>query len=297
MKKALVISVSGGKDSQAMTSHLIKEHVHHYQEVFAVHADLGSAEWAITHSFLQSIIPGSIPLHIVKHHKNDSLIEGMFQRHQQRKDAAPFPDSARRWCTSDYKRSPISKWIRNTFPQNYEVHVAMGMRGEESPRRNTLPVWSERKDTCAATKNRIVYDWLPIHTWTEQDVWNEIFQHQAGVKSLYKAQAQVNTFRKSNRDIDAAIAYIRNELCFPAHPAYAIGNNRLSCALCVLATTSDLRNGAQFNQETYQKLVDLEIESGYSFKQNQWLMDVEPNLLRDDQKEWRETKRQQPQLL
>lgn len=61
---------------------------------------------------------------------------------------------------------------------------------------------------------------------------------------------------------------------WPAHPAYAMGNERLSCALCVLASRSDIENGARHNPELLQALVDMEMESGFSFRQDLRLADL-----------------------
>ncbi|MEZ4672300.1 MAG: phosphoadenosine phosphosulfate reductase family protein [Anaerolineae bacterium] len=85
----------------------------------------------------------------------------------------------------------------------------MGLRAQESQTRASDPVFSLRTDTSALTKGRFVYDWLPIHDWTETDVWDCIRRH-----------GNIH------------------------HEAYSLGNHRLSCALCVLASLNDLINGA-----------------------------------------------------
>ena len=39
------------------------------------------------------------------------------------------------------------------------------------------------------------------------------------------------------------------------HEAYDLGNHRLSCALCVLASLNDLINGAVHNPDTYREIL------------------------------------------
>jgi hypothetical protein len=63
------------------------------------------------------------------------------------------------------------------------------------------------------------------------------------------------------------------------HPAYGFGNDRLSCACCVLASVSDLLNGAIHNPDTYRELCRIEAVTGYSFRKDFWLSDLKPELL------------------
>ena len=165
---ALVLSVSGGKDSDAMTHHLLdlRRSERWTGDVVMLHADLGRAEWNQTPEYVEN-----------------------FAR-------------------------------RKTF---------------------TL-----RTDASAPTKGRFVYDWLPIHDWTETDVW-DCLQHHGDI----------------------------------AHPAYRLEqpNQRLSCALCVLASLNDLINGAVHNPDTYREYCRIEAVTGYSFRKDFWLSSLKPELL------------------
>ena len=91
-----------------------------------------------------------------------------------------------------------------------------------------------------------MYDLLPIHDWSETAVWDCI---------------------RRNGDI--------------AHPTYHLEqpNQRLSCALCVLASLNDLINGAVHNPDTYREYCRIEAVTGYSFRKDFWLSDVKPELL------------------
>ena len=148
-----------------------------------------------------------------------------------------------RYCTSDMKRGPISRWLRNTFPTG-NVICSMGLRAEESTARARKEIFQLRQDSSAPTKGRFVHNWLPIHDWTESDVWDCIRQH-----------GNIH------------------------HEAYRLGNHRLSCALCVLASLNDLINGAVHNPDTYREYCRIEAVTGYSFRKDFWLSDLKPELL------------------
>jgi 3'-phosphoadenosine 5'-phosphosulfate sulfotransferase (PAPS reductase)/FAD synthetase len=276
---SIVLSTSGGKDCQAMIQAVLREKKRRgwTGEVYLLHADLGEMEWVETPVFVEAQAREHVlPLHIVRHKKYD-LLEGIIQRHIKRPDAVPFPDAKNRYCTSDWKRGPINVWIRNHFKENHEVVVCIGLRAEESPARRKKPVSQLRKGCQAPTKNRVVYDWLPIHDWTFEDVWNEIGYSLEELKAI---QEECLTLRLNNKN---PYAYLFN-IGWKAHVAYALGNERLSCAMCVLGCKGDLQNGAENRPLTFQKLVDLEISSGKSFKQGKPLWAVAPDLLRNDQK-------------
>jgi 3'-phosphoadenosine 5'-phosphosulfate sulfotransferase (PAPS reductase)/FAD synthetase len=246
---ALVLSVSGGKDSDVMSHSLLAQRAAEgwTGDVHMVHADFGRAEWHNTPAYVQDLAARKgVPLHVVRW--RDGLLGDLIDRIWQRYESDPtrpcWPSSAARYCTSDLKRSPISVWIRNTFPSG-NVVCAMGLRADESPARAKKQVISVRQDCTSIQKGRLVLDWLPIHTWTRHDVWQ----------------------------------YIHNEADGICHPAYDLGNERLSCALCVLASVSDLINGAIHNPDTYRELCRIEAVTGWSFRQGFWLSDLQPALL------------------
>ena len=244
----LVLSVSGGKDSDAMSHHLLdlRQKEGWSGEVMMVHADLGSrVEWHQTTDYVRDLARRKgVPLHVVCWQHGD-LIDRIWQRYHKDPSRPCWPSAKMRYCTSDMKRSPINRWLRNHFPTG-KVICAMGLRAQESQTRAKRKTFVLRTDASAPTKGRFVYDWLPIHDWTEADVWDCIRQHG---------------------DI--------------AHPAYRLErpNQRLSCALCVLASLNDLINGAVHNPDTYREYCRIEAVTGYSFRKSFWLSDLQPDLL------------------
>ena len=245
---ALVLSVSGGKDSDAMSHNLLdlRQSEGWSGAVMMVYADLGSrVEWHQTPEYVENLARRkSVPLHVVRWEHGD-LIDRIWQRYYKDPSRPCWPSAKMRYCTSDMKRSPINRWLRNHFPTG-NVICAMGLRAQESHTRARRQTFTIRTDASAPTKGRFVYDWLPIHDWTEADVWDCIRQHG---------------------DI--------------AHPAYRLErpNHRLSCALCVLASLNDLINGAVHNPDTYREYCRIEAVTGYSFRKDFWLSDVKPELL------------------
>ena len=243
---ALVLSVSGGKDSDAMSHHLLdlRQREGWTGDVCMVHADLGSrVEWGQTPDYVRDLARRKgVPLHVVRWQHGD-LIDRIWQRYHKDPSRPCWPSAQMRYCTSDLKRGPISRWIRNTFPSGNLI-CALGMRALESHARAKKVTFKARTDCTAPTKGRFVYDWLPIHDWSEADVWHCIQQHG----NVY-------------------------------HEAYTHGNQRLSCALCVLASLNDLINGAVHNPDTYREYCRIEAVTGYSFRRDFWLSDLKPELL------------------
>jgi 3'-phosphoadenosine 5'-phosphosulfate sulfotransferase (PAPS reductase)/FAD synthetase len=243
---ALVLSVSGGKDSDAMCHHLLERRQTEgwAGDVVMIHADLGTrVEWQQTPDYVQNLAQvKGVPLYVVRWTHGD-LIDRIWQRYYKDPSRPCWPSAQMRYCTADLKRGPISHELRRLFPSG-NVICAMGLRAQESQTRARRSTFALRTDTSAPTKGRFVYDWLPIHEWRETDVWDCIRRHG----DVY-------------------------------HEAYTFGNHRLSCALCVLASLNDLINGATHNPHAYQEYCRIEAVTGYSFRKDFWLSDLKPELL------------------
>lgn len=196
-------------------------------------------------------------------HARYDLLGGIQNRMQTRPDVPPFPSSAARYCTAGWKRDVISRWMRNNIPDGENAVCAIGLRREESPARAKKPYWAERANASARTKQRRVVDWYPILDFSAADVWR-ILGYSLG--ELIDIQARVQQFRTEDHSTDETLSFIKT-LGFTAHPAYALGNDRVSCAMCVLANRNDLANGAEFNPEIAGELAAIEAASGYTFTQ------------------------------
>lgn len=279
----LVISISGGKDSDAMMSALHWEaHKHGWKNISIVHCDLGRMEWHQTEQYVRETASRyPYPLIILRREDRD-LIDSIWRRWESikasdRPDRCPWPDSRNRYCTSDLKRDVVNKWIRQQFPENAQVIVTIGLRAEESPGRAKKHVWEPRRSVMSTKKQRHVVDWHPILHWQEKDVWSEIGYTMGQLSYWREEVAAMIRVGMSKTWVESML---REK--FWAHPAYALGNQRLSCSMCIMASQNDLLNGSEHNPDTYRELCRIEAESGWSFRAKMWLSDLRPELLPEE---------------
>lgn len=230
----LYVGHSGGKDSEAMYRRLAQLVPH--DQLHVIHADLGDIEWAGVKEYIASVIHH--PLLIARAIHADGSPKDFFSAIRQRRasldakgqlDAPAFPSSAARFCTSDLKTGPIWKVIRkHAASVNAKIVInCVGIRGDESPARQKKI--DQRGTLNINAKNNIAfrtsYDWWPIAHWSTTEVWEYLNAHGS-----------------------------------QGHPAYADGNDRLSCMFCIFGSTGDLQHAHRANPDLYQRYIDLEIE-------------------------------------
>ena len=217
-----VVNHSGGKDSQVMMLRIAE--LVPASQILVIHAPLGEVEWQGTMEHIENTIPQNIPLLQAPVASGKTLLERIEERQQ-------FPDPARRWCTSDFKRGPIEREIRRYLKQNPQhnglIVNCMGMRAEESPGRAKLQDFTYSARNSKA--GREWYDWLPIHELKEHEVYSQI--SEAGQKP---------------------------------HWAYKAGMSRLSCAFCIMASKKDLHTASTLRPNLYKKYVDLEVRINHT---------------------------------
>lgn len=262
---AIYSSVSGGKDGQAMTRTLVQRDI---PIAGMIHCDLGRSEWPQSLSMCKKqAVAYSLPLHILKRKDGLDLL-GYMQRRMKllQGTGKPFwPSSAARYCTSDLKRAPCDAFFRSCGSNL--IISAEGIRAQESPARAKKEPLSIRQgvtskfykgmsvEEAIATYNpikRLVLNWYPIFNMSLSEVWATY-----GVDSemLATAYSQYNT----NNFVPS---------WWPFHQAYAMGNDRVSCVLCILGSLNDLKNGAKQAPDLLHEMIDMETESGATFKQN-----------------------------
>jgi len=228
---------SGGKDSQAM--YILLRALVPAAQLHVIHADLGEVEWTGVKDHIRDTIDGELLIAKAIHADGSpkdffsavrarrvSLDTPTKKHPNARHDAPAFPSSAARFCTSDLKRDPIWKIIRASG--HSLVVNCVGIRGEESPRR--AKVIAKRGTLTVNTKNNIdkreAYDWWPIAHYEIEEVWTTI--REAGQQP---------------------------------HPAYADGNERLSCVFCIFGSDNDLNHGAAKRPELLAKYAQLEADT------------------------------------
>jgi 3'-phosphoadenosine 5'-phosphosulfate sulfotransferase (PAPS reductase)/FAD synthetase len=241
----IVINSSGGKDSQAMLDYVgrlaTEESV--ADRVTVVHNDLGTTdsglpvEWPGTADLVhEQAAHYGFPVIVTRREKG-----GLFQ--QLRNERLMFPSSAARWCTSDQKTSQGRKVVTRLVAETgiegrpAEVLYCLGLRADESPGRARKPVLEI--DKAGTSGRRTIRRWLPIHDWSERQVWDRI--RESGVRY---------------------------------HPAYDQGMTRLSCSLCVLASRDDLVRAAGLRPDLAAEYAALEAELGHDFRADMSMADI-----------------------
>jgi len=225
-----VVNHSGGKDSQAMYLAL-RAFVPRTQLVI-VHADLGAVEWAGALEHIRATTAGE-PIHVCQARR--TLLEMIQER-------GMFPSPQQRQCTSDLKRGPIERTVRALVAErkvrgdagwNLVVNC-MGMRAQESSGRAKLTAFKLHAGNSKA--GREWYDWLPIHSMLDAEVF-------------------------------ATIAAAGQE----PHVIYKLGMRRFSCVFCIMASEEDLKTAARLatqrpellnDPHLYRKYVGLETSTG-----------------------------------
>lgn len=218
------VSHSGGKDSQATYAELRSWGIPDSQ-IVVVHADLGVAEWPGTIAHIEASIEHT--LNVVTGTKTFfGIVE---HRMATRPDVAPWPSPKYRDCTATLKRAPIQKFIRRDMKERGALLACnvMGLRAEESAARAKRPA-IERNDELSKA-GRTVMNLYPVHDW-----------NTAKVKGRVLASGQ-----KLGR-------------------AYETGNDRMSCAFCIMGCPSDLANAARQFPELLAQYEELEQRSGYT---------------------------------
>lgn len=224
------VNHSGGKDSQAMLIRLLE--VVPRAQMVVIHASLGDVEWpGALEQAQEGAKVADLPFVVARAGKD--LLGMVVARHASRPEVPSWPSAAHRQCTSDLKRGPIEREVRRLARERGTSVVVncMGLRAEESPGRAKKEAW--RRNDRLSVSGREWFDWLPIHHLATAEVFETIAA--AGQEP---------------------------------HPAYALGNQRLSCVFCILSNASDLRNGAIRNPDLYAQYVDLERRTGYTAHQS-----------------------------
>lgn len=297
----VLVNVSGGKDSDAMLKLLWDTYTEHgwHGDFRVVTCDLQRNEWTFSLPHIQKFVSETTgkQVEVIRREQGD-LVDQWWTRYRTlqkegRADRVPPWSSAKaRFCTKAQKEAQVNKFIIKHYPQDAVILSCIGIRADESPaRKHKQVVQAYTQSPTAPTKNRHVYRWLPIHEFSLSDVWSTLgwtLERLEALRSEVKANIQPG-------DHEDLYALLRN-WNYHANPVYALGNDRCSCRLCVLANKNDLLNGILWNPDHYRDLVELELTSGFSFQQGRWLAEMQPDLLSDEQHQrWAQLRQTAPQ--
>jgi 3'-phosphoadenosine 5'-phosphosulfate sulfotransferase (PAPS reductase)/FAD synthetase len=206
------------------------------EQIVVIHASLGNVEWhgALELAQKQARDAG-LPFIVARAKK--SFFDMVEHRFTTRPDVPSFPSSAHRQCTSDLKRGPIEREVRryikaendrrdHVMPIDVVVNCT-GIRAQESASRAKIEVF--KKNNRNSVAGREWYEWAPIHGLSTAEVFA--------------------TIRGAGQE---------------PHPAYADGNERLSCVFCIMGSANDIAHGAKARPDLFAKYVELENRTGYT---------------------------------
>ena len=151
----IALSVSGGKDSQAMS--LLVARIVPHDQLVAVHAPLGEVEWPGTIEHIKRTIPPGVPLVLGPVASRKTLLERVEERGR-------WPGIRQRFCTSEHKTGPIERELRRYLKAHprFEDRLvsAIGLRRDESAARAKRVPWKRNDRNSKA--GREWFDWLPV---------------------------------------------------------------------------------------------------------------------------------------
>lgn len=236
----IIINSSGGKDSLCAiweVVRLAKLQAYPFDHIVISHQDLGRMEWKGTKELVQQQADffGLKCFYSKRRDKNgkeETLLEYVKRR-------GKWPSNKQRFCTSDFKRGPGARIVTSLTKSEMMIKAlyVFGFRKEESPARSKKKMF--KLNTNLTTRNRKVYDWLPIHNWTLAKVWFIIRAHH-----------------------------------LPYHGAYDLGMSRLSCIICIFCPFDELVIAGRANPELLNEYIDTEIEIDHTFRDGFSLTEV-----------------------
>jgi 3'-phosphoadenosine 5'-phosphosulfate sulfotransferase (PAPS reductase)/FAD synthetase len=139
----------------------------------------------------------------------------------------------------------LARQTRSGRGRNYVPRIlnCYGFRAQESPRRAKLEPFALNQGATGKGRAKVVYDWLPIHHYSTEQVWERI--RRAGTRT---------------------------------HHAYGLGMTRLSCRFCIFAPKAQLLISARANPALFEEYLDLERRMGHRFTQRVSLEEVKAAL-------------------
>lgn len=208
--RRVIASVSGGKDSAAMSLHLTSLGIEH-ERVFM---DTGW-EHPKTYEYLRGPLTKALgPITEIRYERTVPCLcvdlpeaaeckacRGTRRLHGMAAlvvTKAMFPSRTRRFCTTELKVKPLYAYV-NGQASNADCVNAVGVRAQESRARSELSEWEWSEGLDAEV-------WRPLITWTEADVIAE--HHKHGL---------------------------------PPNPLYLLGASRVGCWPCIYARKDEIR--------------------------------------------------------
>lgn len=172
--RRVVASISGGKDSAAMSLHLTELGIEHDR----VFCDTGW-EAQETYDHLAYLANRLGPI---------TWLRGERQMEELIEHKGMFPQRTRRFCTEELKIKPILAYLATLVEAGEDVVNAVGIRAGESAARSKMPEWEWSSGFDCEV-------WRPLIGWSEQDVIDIHARHGLLPNPLYlKGASRVGCF-------------------------------------------------------------------------------------------------------
>lgn len=168
--RRVVASISGGKDSAAMSLWLTEQGIEHDR----VFMDTGW-EHPATYEYLRGPLTATLgPITEIQSAKGG--METLIRRR------GTFPSKRRRFCTQELKVFPMQKHLRALMDAGTDPVNTVGIRAGESEARSKMTEWEWSQGFDCET-------WRPLIRWSEQDVIGIHTRHGLAPNPLYLAGA------------------------------------------------------------------------------------------------------------
>jgi 3'-phosphoadenosine 5'-phosphosulfate sulfotransferase (PAPS reductase)/FAD synthetase len=172
--RRVVASISGGKDSAAMSLHLRELGIEHDR----VFCDTGW-EAAETYDHVAYLADVLGPI---------ATLRGERQMEELVAHKGMFPQRTRRFCTEELKVFPIMAYLDQRVAAGEDLVNAVGIRAGESAARSQMPEWEWSKGFDCEV-------WRPLISWSEADVIAIHQRHGVRPNPLYlKGASRVGCF-------------------------------------------------------------------------------------------------------
>lgn len=230
----IIVSFSGGKDSQACLIEAVKKYG--VDKVEAVFCDTGW-EHPDTYKHIEYVVNSiGVKLTILK---SDYDFVSLAEKKKR------FPSTRARFCTEELKIKPMINWI---LTQEDSLIIIQGIRSGESPAR------AEMESECMYFKN--YFQTLPngrYYNYRKKDVLEWCKKHDASISRPIKDW--------SGQDVIDCILKAGQV----PNPLYYRGFSRVGCFPCIMCRHSEIRQIIQVDKPMLDRLKDAETKVGRTF--------------------------------